>query len=88
MSTKLQNIARKENWMLFNLKGMDGRISYDASSLADIRNTSSRKERIEIEALQNNLKAIRSHIYFAMCNIKNLQNFRKENTNARKAKTD
>ena len=87
MSTKLQNIARKENWMLFNLKGMDGRISYDASSLADIRNTSSRKERIEIEALQNNLKAIRSHIYFAMCNIKNLQNFRKENTNARKAKT-
>lgn len=78
MSTKLQNIARKENWMLFTLKGMDGKISYDASSLADIRNTSSRKERIEIEALQNNLKAIRSHIYFAMCNIKNLQNFRKE----------
>lgn len=88
MSTKLQNIARKENWMLFTLKGMDSKMNYDASTLADIRNTSSRKERMEIEALQSNLKAIRSHIYFAMCNIKNLQNFRKENTNARKAKTD
>lgn len=74
--------------MLFTLKGMDSKVNYDASTLADIKNTSSRKERMEIEALQNNLKAIRSHIYFAMCNIKNLQNFRKENTNARKAKTD
>ena len=77
MSTKLQNIARKENWMLYHLKGMDSSINYKVSILSDLKNTSSRKERIEIEALQNNLKTIRSHIYFAMCNIKNLQNLRK-----------
>lgn len=78
MSTKLQNIARKENWMLYHLKGMDSSINYNVTTLGDLKNTSSRKEMMEIEALQNNLKAIRSHIYFAMCNIKNLQNFRKE----------
>lgn len=78
MSTKLQNIARKENWMIFLLKGMDSSINYNVTTLSDLKNISSRKERVELEALQNNLKAIRSHIYFAMCNIKNLQNFRKE----------
>lgn len=77
MSTKLQNIARKENWMIFLLKGMDGVVDHHICNLSDLKNTSSRKERIEIEALQNNLKTIRSHIYFAMCNIKNLQNLRK-----------
>ncbi len=86
MSTKLQNIARKENWMLYHLKGMDSSINYNVSTLSDLKNTSSIEERIEIEALQTNLKAIRSLIYFAMCNIKNLQNFRKENTNANKTK--
>lgn len=78
MSTKLQNIARKENWMIFLLKGIDSKVNHHIINLSDLKNTSSRKERIELEALQNNLKAIRSHIYFAMCNIKNLQNFRKE----------
>lgn len=77
MSTKLQNIARKENWMIFLLKGMDGKVNHHIINLGDLKNTSSRKERIEIEALRNNLKTIRSHIYFAMCNIKNLQNLRK-----------
>lgn len=77
MSTKLQNIARKENWIIFLLKGMDGVVDHHIINLGDLKNTSSRKERIEIEALRNNLKTIRSHIYFAMCNIKNLQNLRK-----------
>ncbi|MBK8157157.1 MAG: hypothetical protein IPK55_14925 [Streptococcus sp.] len=78
MSTKLQNIARKENWMLYHLKGMDSSINYNIITLSDLKNTSSIEERIEIEALQTNLKAIRSLIYFSMRNIKNLQNFRKE----------
>lgn len=78
MSTKLQNIARKENWIIFLLKGMDGIVDHHILNLSDLKNTNLREERMEIEALQNNLKAIRSHIYFAMCNIKNLQNFRKE----------
>ena len=78
MGTKLQNIARKENWVIFLLKGIDSKVTQHIINLRDLKNTSSRKERMELEALQNNLKAIRSHIYFAICNIKNLQSFRKE----------
>ena len=78
MGTKLQNIARKENWMIFLLKGMDGTVNHHIINLSDLKNTSSIEERIEIEALQTNLKAIRSLIYFSMRNIKNLQNLRKE----------
>jgi hypothetical protein len=78
MSTKLQNIARIENWMLYHLKGMDGSVYFNIYRLTQLKNTNLRKEKEEIEALRNNLEAIRSHIYFAMCNIKNLQNFRKE----------
>jgi len=78
MGTRLQTIARLENWMLYHLKGMDSSIYLDIYRLTQMKNTNLRKEREELEALRTNLKAIRSHIYFAMCNIKNLQNFRKE----------
>lgn len=79
MATKLQEISRKENWILYTLKGMDSTAAWLLSNIKrDLTITTKRNERLEISELEHNLRTLRSIIYFLTCNIKNLQEYRRK----------
>jgi hypothetical protein len=85
MATKPQEIARKENWIIFTLKGTDSFAAWIILTLRDLKLTNKRSERSELLELENNLRTLRSTVYFIICNIKNLQKFRKEEREKEKA---
>lgn len=79
MATKLQEISRKENWILYTLKGMDSTAAWLLSTTKrGLTITNKRNERLEISELEHNLRTLRSTIYFLTCNIKNLQEYRRK----------
>lgn len=78
MTTKLQEIARKENWMICLLCGVQTNIEQQIRIIHMSERDYSPKQRRKLLDLNIGLNNIHSNLYFCIRDIKDIQQLRKE----------